>query len=79
MDLKSRGHIFSYKLTGLIVWLTQGRWQIVPTRTVDALYTEIRQLEKTLANAPTRPMGNARKSKPVEAVTEQQKIVDLAG
>jgi hypothetical protein len=32
-----------------------------------------------LASAPTRPTRSIRNSKPLEPVTEQQKIMDLAG
>lgn len=66
------------RLAGFIDWLTNGRWQVVPAETVDELYTEIYQLEKTLANAKTRPM-RPRNSRPLEPITEQQKIMDLAG
>lgn len=59
-------------------WLTNGRWQVIPAERVDELYTEIYQLEKTLANAPTRPM-RLRNSRPLEPLTEQQKVMDLAG
>ena len=71
-------HIFAEKLAGFVDWITDGRWQIVPTQTVDDLHAEIYQLEKTLANAPTRPT-HIRKSKQLEPVTERQKIMDLAG
>jgi hypothetical protein len=60
-------------------WLTQGRWQIVSVQNVDALRTEIYQLEKSIANAPTRPTRLVRNTRPIEVMTEQQKIVDLAG
>lgn len=43
------------------------------------LYAEIYQLEKTLANAPTRPSRRIQRPKPPEPLTEQQKIMDLAG
>ena len=66
------------KMVGFVDWLTNGRWQIVPSERVDELYTEIYQLEKTLAKAPTRPT-RVRNSKSREPITEQQKIVDLAG
>jgi hypothetical protein len=69
---------FMEKLAGLIDRLTNGHWQIESSQTVDDLYTEIYQLEKTLANAPTRPT-RIRKSKSLEPITEQQKIMDLAG
>lgn len=66
------------RVGGLIGWLTNGRWQVIPAERVDELYTEIYQLERTLANAPTRPM-RLRRSRPLEPLTEQQKIMDLAG
>ena len=71
-------HPIMDKLGGFIDWLTNGRWQVIPAARVDELYTEIYQLEKTLANAPTRPM-RLHKSRPLEPLTEQQKIMDLAG
>ena len=67
------------KLVSLTDWLTQGQWQIVPSQKVETLRAEIYQLEKTLASAPTRPIRTIRHSKPLEPITEQQKIVDLAG
>ena len=66
------------KMVGLVEWVTNGRWQIVQSDRVDELYTEIYQLEKTLAKAPTRPM-RVQKPKSLEPITEQQKIMDLAG
>lgn len=66
------------KLAGLVGWLTYGHWQIVPAQTVDDLYAEIHQLEKRLANAPTQPL-HVRNPRSLEPVTEQQKIMDLAG
>lgn len=66
------------QLSGLVAWVTNGGWQIVPTQRVDELHAEINHLEKTLANAPTRPM-RTHKSRPIEPITEQQKIMDMAG
>jgi hypothetical protein len=67
------------KLAGIVNWVTQKRQQFVSTETPDTLYTEIYQLKKTLSNAPTRPTRAVRKSEPPEPVTEQQKIMDMAG
>jgi hypothetical protein len=61
-----------------VEWLSNGRRQILPAKTVDDLYTEIYKLENTLANAPTRPM-RPHSVRPLEPITEQQKIMDLAG
>ncbi len=79
MNLTIQRHSIIEKLTNFADWLSQGQWQIVSSQKVDALQTEIYQLEKTLANAPTRPTRTIRNSKPLEPITEQQKIIDLAG
>lgn len=78
MSSKLQVHTMMDRVGGLIGWLTNGRWQVIPAERVDELYTEIYQLERTLANAPTRPM-RLRRSRPLEPLTEQQKIMDLAG
>jgi hypothetical protein len=78
MTAMLQAHAIMEKLAGLIDRLTDGHWKIVPSQTVDDLYTEIYQLEKTLAHAPTRPT-RVRKSKSLEPITEQQKIMDMAG
>ena len=67
------------KLAGFIGWLTNDRWQVMSAETVDELYTEIYQLERSLANAPTRPTRVRTPPKPLEPITEQQKIMDMAG
>ncbi len=72
------GYAFTEKLAEFIGQIIGERWQVVPAQTVDDLYAEIYQLEKTLANAPTRPTP-VRKFKSLEPITEQQKIMDLAG
>jgi hypothetical protein len=79
MNLTVQRHSVIEKLISFADWLSQGQWQIVSSPKVDALQAEIYQLEKTLANAPTRPTRTIRNTKPLEPVTEQQKIVDLAG
>ena len=79
MQVMSQRHFVAEKLISLVDWLTQGRWQVLHSQMVDALQAEIYQLEKTLATAPTRPTGPIRHSKPLEPITEQQKIMDLAG
>ena len=79
MNLTAQRHSIVEKLINFADWLTQGQWQIVTSQRVDALQIEIYQLEKTLANAPTRPTRTIRNSKPLEPITEQQKIIDLAG
>ena len=79
VNLTSQRHLIIEKLVNFTDWISQGRWQIVSSHTVDDLHDEIFHLQKTLANAPTRPTRTIRNSKALEPVTEQQKIVDLSG
>jgi hypothetical protein len=51
---------------------------MVSSDRVDELYTEIYQLEKRLAKAPTRPV-RVQNPQSLEPITERQKIMDLAG
>ena len=67
------------KLASMVDWLTQKRGQFVSPPTTDALHTEIDQLKKMLSSAPTRPTRAIRKNESLEPVTEQQKILDMAG
>lgn len=79
VNLTSQSNFIIEKLINLADWVSRGQWQIISVQKVDALQAEIYQLEKTLANAPTRPTRTVRNSKPLEPITEQQKIMDLAG
>ncbi|MBN1995537.1 MAG: hypothetical protein JW953_22810 [Anaerolineae bacterium] len=79
MNTQSQNSI-TQKLTEVIDWLTQKRWSTASPQTTDDLYPEIKQLEKALSNAPTRPTRIVRnKVELLEPVTEQQKILDMAG
>lgn len=79
MQVMSQRHFVAKKLISFVNWLTQERWQILHSHMIDTLQTEIYPLDKNLANAPTRPTRTVRHSKPLEPITEQQKIMDLAG
>ena len=79
MDAIWQGQAIIEKMADFVGWLSQGRWQIVSAHTVDTLHAEIYELERSLANAPTRPTHAIGNSKALEPITEQQKIVDLAG
>ena len=67
------------KINDIVDWLTRKRWEFVSPDTTDALQAEIHQLKKTLSNAPTRPTRAVRQRESLEPVTEQQKIMDMAG
>lgn len=79
VNLTSQRHFMIEKLESFTGWISRGRWQIVSSQTVDTLRDEVYQLEKTLAHAPTRPSRIIRNSKSLEPITEQQKIMDMAG
>ncbi|NJN97301.1 MAG: hypothetical protein HC875_26070 [Anaerolineales bacterium] len=79
MSLTAQRHSIVEKLVSFTDWVSQGQWHIESSQSADTFHSEIYQLEKTLANAPTRPIRVIRNSKPLEPVTEQQKIMDLAG
>ena len=70
---------FTERINGIVDWLTRKRWESASPDTADALQAEIHQLKKTLSNAPTRPTRAVRQRESLEPVTEQQKIMDMAG
>ena len=65
------------KLVDFIDWINQERQRPISTHPIDAFQLEIHQIEKALAD--TQPNRIIRKAKPLEPITEQQKIIDLAG
>jgi hypothetical protein len=68
------------KISGIVDWFAQKRKSFTSTDSSDALYEEIHQLKKTLSVAPTKPTRVVRsKNESLEPVTEQQKIMDMAG
>jgi flagellar hook-basal body complex protein FliE len=71
---------FTEKLSDIVDWFTQKRKEPTATDSSDALYEEIDQLKKTLATARTKPTQAVRgRNESLEPVTEQQKIMDMAG
>lgn len=68
------------RISGIIDWFTQKRKRFTATDPSDALYEEIHQLKKTFSTAPTKPTRAVRSTnESLEPVTEQQKIMDMAG
>ncbi len=80
MDTNSHSSI-TEKLTDVFDWLTQKRRQAVAPQTTNTLYPEMNDFKRNLSsnNTPTRPSRAIRKFEALEPVTEQQKIMDLAG
>lgn len=62
-------------LSGLLDYITNEAWQTT-SPPIDAISQEIHQLEQSLAEIATRPSRVIRAPQPL---TEQQKIIDLAG
>lgn len=78
MGTRLSGQALINKLTDFVEWLSQRRQPRRAPAGVDLFRYQIYQIEKTLAD--TQPMSTARSAnKPVEPMTEQQKIMDLAG
>jgi hypothetical protein len=60
--------------------LNREGWQLVFLYKGDTLHPEIRPFERVLAKAPTQPFSTICNPRLMtEPVTEQQRIIDLAG
>jgi hypothetical protein len=78
MDMNSRLNI-TEKVTDIFNWLTQNQ-QTLTSQPTPTLHVETRPFKRyTSDNAPTRPSRIVRQLDLLEPVTEQQKIMDLAG
>jgi len=78
MGTRLSGQALVNKLTDFMDWLNQERQIYTTPPSLDQFRQEIHQIEKTLADTrPTRVLRSA--NRPVEPMTEQQKIMDLAG
>ena len=74
MGTRLSGQALVNKLTDFMDWLNQERQIYTTPPSLDQFH----QIEKTLADTrPTRVLRSA--NRPVEPMTEQQKIMDLAG
>ncbi len=80
MDVMLPGRVLSDKLISFIGWLRQERGQDVSPYSGDAFDQELHQLEQTLNDVSTRPSSIVRRlNNSLEPITEQQRIIDLAG
>ena len=76
MDFASAKQAITQQVRSLLSDFTGSTWSQVSSPPVDAFYQEIYQIEQSLVDIATRPSRPIRQSKPL---TEQQKIIDLAG
>lgn len=82
MEATLSGRNILNRVINFVDQLVEKRQHIVPPQTIDALdalHEEISQIEQALADMATRPNRVVRKSHSAEPLTEQQKIIDLAG
>lgn len=79
MEVTTSGRAIFGKLTALVERLVDNRQNAVSTPMFDPMHEEICRIEQALANISTRPSRVIRKSELSEPLTEQQKIIDLAG
>lgn len=79
MDASLPGRMFFNKLSEFVEQLIQKRQGVAPSQVMDVLHQEIHQIEQNLSNMSTRPSRAVRKTRSTEPMTEQQKIIDLAG
>jgi hypothetical protein len=77
MDFAFLKQAIAQQVRGLLLNLTGGNWPQVSPPPVDALYQEIYQIEQSVVDIATRPSRPARRQ--AKPLTEQQKIIDLAG
>jgi hypothetical protein len=77
-DTNLPGH-FTYRITNFIRQFAHRRWGTLPPRAVEVWEQEIYLLEQNLANEATRPSQVNRRATALEPLTEQQRIIDLAG
>ena len=76
MDIASVKQAIAEQVQSLLHSFSDSSWPPVSSPPMDAFYQEIYQIEQSLVDIATRPSRPIRQSKPL---TEQQKIIDLAG
>ncbi len=76
MDIKLLRHVITNKLIAFVNLFIHDQWESASPPAKDALQQEIYQIEQSLVEIATRPSRVIRKPQPL---TEQQKIIDLAG
>jgi hypothetical protein len=77
-DVNLPGH-FTYRIINFIRQVAHRRWGAVPPPAVEAWEQEIYLIEQNLADEATRPTRISRRPSAPEPLTEQQRIMDLAG
>jgi hypothetical protein len=83
MEATLPGRVIIHRLVNYVDRLIDKRQQIAllpqTINTFDALHDEICRIEPALADRATRPNRAVETPKLLEPLTEQQKIIDLAG
>ncbi|MCB0208854.1 MAG: hypothetical protein KDJ52_05980 [Anaerolineae bacterium] len=79
MEVLLPGRVIMERVTALVGLFVDKQHDAFTSPLVDSVHEEIRRIEQTLADVATRPSRVVRKSELSEPLTEQQKIIDLAG
>ena len=82
MEAMFAGRVLVNRLINFVEESIEKRRQVMPPPTIDvldALQEEIYRMEQSLADMAARSNRVGRKPKLIEPITEQQKIIDLAG
>ena len=79
-ELKMSSDSVVARFETLLAWLTHRPWRRGATPPADPFFAELQQLlEESLAESPVGTHSNSRNFVRLEPLTEQQKIMDLAG
>jgi hypothetical protein len=77
-DANLPGHV-TYRVINFIRQFAHRHWGILSSPALEAWEQEIHYLEQNLADEATRPNRINRRARIHEPLTEQQRIIDLAG
>lgn len=77
-DANLPGHV-TYRIINFIRQLAHRPWGATPPPAIEAWEQEIFLIEQNLANEATRPSRVSQRPVTPEPLTEQQRIMDLAG
>ncbi|MCB0191726.1 MAG: hypothetical protein KDJ65_07255 [Anaerolineae bacterium] len=79
MEVLLPGRVIMRRVTALVGLFVGKEHDAFTSPLVDSVHEEICRIEQALADVATRPSRVVRKPELSEPLTEQQKIIDLAG
>lgn len=79
MEVRLSGRVIINRVTAFVERLVDKRHNVVASPQSDPINEEVCRIEQALADMFTRPNRRICKPEHLEPLTEQQKIIDLAG